>query len=257
MLPAERHRRISAVVDRVGTISTEDLADQLNVSAETVRRDLGQMEKQGALRRVRGGAASLAVVRGVGGEEAPYADRSASQTAAKAAIGVAAASLVRPGMTLAIDVGTTAVEIARALPLDFRGTVATPSLIVAGIVSALPHATVLLPGGRLRGGDLVCSGPQTVGFFSEVYPDLAFLGSGGIDTSAGVTDFHFEEIATKKQILANSARTHVVADGSKWGRVAAHRVCAVDDCTGVITDTSAGSDLIAAVRETGCEVLVA
>ncbi|MFI6284788.1 DeoR/GlpR family DNA-binding transcription regulator [Streptomyces sp. NPDC051018] len=256
MLPAERHRRISAVVDRVGTISTEDLADQLNVSAETVRRDLGQMEKRGALRRVRGGAASLAVV-GVGGEEAPYADRSASRTDAKAAIGVIAAGLVRPGMTVVIDVGTTADQIARALPLDFRGTVATPSLIVAGIVSALPHAAVLLPGGRLRGGDLVCSGPQTVGFFAEVYPDLAFLGSGGIDPSAGVTDFHFEEIATKKQILANSARTYVVADGSKWGRVAAHGVCAAGDCTGVITDTSADSDLIAAVRETGCEVLVA
>ncbi|MGW6458634.1 DeoR/GlpR family DNA-binding transcription regulator [Streptomyces sp. NPDC055078] len=257
MLPTERHRRISAVVERVGTISTEDLADQLNVSAETVRRDLGQMEKRGVLRRVRGGAASLAVVQGVAGEEASYADRSRSGTEAKAAIGRAAASLVRPGMTVVIDVGTTAVQIARALPLDFRGTVATPSLLVAGVVAALPHAEVLLPGGRLRGGDLVCSGPQTVRFFADVYPDLAFIGSGGIDASAGVTDFHFEEIATKKQILANSARSYVVADGTKWGRVAGHRVCPMDVCTGVITDTSADSALTAAVRETGCEVLAA
>ncbi|MGW4032318.1 DeoR/GlpR family DNA-binding transcription regulator [Streptomyces sp. NPDC004838] len=257
MLPAERHRRISAVVDRVGTISTEDLADQLQVSAETVRRDLGQMEKRGALRRVRGGAASLAVALSVGGEEASYTDRAQSGTRAKAAIGAAAASLVRPGTTLVIDVGTTAVEIARALPLDFRGTVATPSLLVAGIVSALPHATVLLPGGRLRGGDLVCSGPETVRFFAELYADLAFIGSGGIDASAGVTDFHYEEISTKKQILANSARAYAVADGSKWGQVAGHRVCATGDCTGVITDTSAPNELIAAVRETGCEVMVA
>ncbi|MER7049098.1 MULTISPECIES: DeoR/GlpR family DNA-binding transcription regulator [Streptomyces] len=257
MLPAERHRRISALVDRVGTISTEDLAERLSVSAETVRRDLAQMERRGVLRRVRGGAASLAVVEGIGGEEAPYADRSESQIQAKTAIGAAAAALVRPGMTVVIDVGTTAVEIARALPLDFRGTVATPSLLVAGVVSALPHASVLLPGGRLRGGDLVLSGPQTSEFFSGLYADLAFIGSGGVDASAGVTDFHFEEISAKKLMLANSALAYVVADGSKWGRVAAHRVCAVDACTGVITDASAAAEPVAAARERGCEVLVA
>ncbi|MEU9607128.1 DeoR/GlpR family DNA-binding transcription regulator [Streptomyces sp. NPDC048057] len=257
MLPAERHRRISAVVDRVGTISTEDLADQLGVSAETVRRDLGQMERRGVLRRVRGGAASLAVVQGVGGEEASFADRATSQTEAKAAIGRAAADLVRPGMTVAIDVGTTAVEIARALAPDFRGTVVTPSLQVAGIVAALPQAVVLLPGGRVRGGDLVCSGPGTVRFFADVFADLAFIGSGGIDASAGVTDFHYEEIATKQQILTNSARAYVVADGNKWGRVVGHRVCAVGDVTGVITDASADTDLTAVVKDTGCEVVVA
>jgi DeoR family transcriptional regulator, fructose operon transcriptional repressor len=257
MLPAERHRRISAVVDRAGTISTEALAEQLGVSVETVRRDLGQMERHGALRRVRGGAASLAVLPVAGGEEASYADRAETRTAAKDAIGGAAAALVRPGMTLVIDIGTTAVRIARALPLDFRGTIATPSLLVAGVVSALPHAEVLLPGGRLRGGDLVCSGPATVRFFAELYPDLAFLGSGGVDPGAGITDFHYEEIATKKQILANSARTYAVADGGKWGRVAAHRVCAAGDCTGIITDSTAPAEQIEAVRETGCEVVVA
>ncbi|MFE5852941.1 DeoR/GlpR family DNA-binding transcription regulator [Streptomyces sp. NPDC056500] len=257
MLPAERHRRISAVVDRVGTISSEDLAEQLHVSVETVRRDLGQMEKRGALRRVRGGAASFAVVQGVSGEEASFADRSESQTLAKAAIGKAAAKLALPGMTVVIDVGTTAVEIARALPLDFRGTIATPSLLVAQVVSVLPQVSVLLPGGRLRAGDLVCSGPQTVQFFADIYPDLAFLGSGGIDQTAGVTDFHFEEIATKKQILSCSARTYVLADGSKWGRVAGHRVCGFGDLTGVITDTAAEDDITAAVKDTGCEVVVA
>ncbi|MFE0424400.1 DeoR/GlpR family DNA-binding transcription regulator [Streptomyces sp. NPDC058953] len=257
MLPAERHRRITAVVDRVGTISTEDLADQLNVSAETVRRDLGRMERRGVLRRVRGGAASLTVIGRVGGEEASFADRTASHTLAKAAIGRAAAALVRPGELVVIDVGTTAVEIAHALPGDFRGTVVTPSLRVAQVVSGLPHAGVLLPGGRLRGGDLVCSGPDTVRFFAGIHPDLAFLGSGGIDAAAGVTDYHYEEIATKRMILANSARTYVVADGGKWGRVAGYQVCAPGACDGVITDDSAAAYLVAAVAETGCEVLVA
>ncbi|MFF3554273.1 DeoR/GlpR family DNA-binding transcription regulator [Streptomyces tsukubensis] len=256
MLPAERHRRISAVVDRAGTISTEALADQLQVSAETVRRDLGRMERRGILRRVRGGAASLAVVRQFGGEEASFADRTASHPEAKAAIGRAAAALVENGAIVAIDIGTTAVQIAHALPRDFRGTVVTPSLQVARVVSALPRAGVLLPGGRLRGGDLACSGPETVRFFAGIHPDIAFLGCGGVDPAAGVTDYHYEEIATKERILANSACVYAIADGSKWGRVAGYRVCAPADCTAVITDGSAAAALVAAVGETGCEVLV-
>ncbi|MEU3602727.1 DeoR/GlpR family DNA-binding transcription regulator [Streptomyces sp. NPDC006798] len=229
MLPAERHRRISAVVDRAGTISTEDLAGQPKVSAETVRRDPGRMERRGVLRRVRGGAASLAVVRQVGGEEASFADRTASYTAA--------------------------VQVADALPRDVRGTVVTPSLPVARVVSGRPYAGVLLPGARLRGGDLVRRGPDTVRFVAGIHPDLAFLGSGGIDATAGVTDFHYEEIASERRVRANSARSYVVADGSKRGRVAGYRVRAAGECTGVITDDSAAARL-AAVAETGCEVLV-
>ncbi|KRV50662.1 DeoR family transcriptional regulator [Wenjunlia vitaminophila] len=257
MLPAERHRRISAAVDQAGTISTEALVEQLNVSAETIRRDLALMERRGLLSRVRGGAASLAVVRGISGEEASFTERSASQVEAKAAIGRAAAALVRPGMTLVIDVGTTAVQVARALPPDFRGTVATPSLLVAAEASVLPQVEVLVPGGRVRQGDLACHGPATVAFFSGLHADLAFLGSGAIDAESGVTDFHFDEVATKQRILAHSARSYVLADTSKQDRLATHRVCGFHECTGVITDTPPETALASAIERAGCAVIVA
>ncbi|MFC9623130.1 DeoR/GlpR family DNA-binding transcription regulator [Streptomyces sp. NPDC056930] len=257
MLPAERHRRISTAVERTGTISTESLAEQLGVSAETVRRDLAQMEKQGHLMRVRGGAAALSVVRGLSGEEASFTERSASQQQAKTAIGRAAADLVRSGMTVVIDVGTTALQVACALAPDFRGTVATPSLLVAAELSTRPHVDVLVPGGRIRGGDLVCSGPLTVDFFNGLYADMAFLGSGGVDSSAGMTDFYFEENATKRAILARSALTYVLADGSKLGRVAPHRVCGFDDCTGLITDQAPEPSLASAIEQSGAVVISA
>ncbi|OON82858.1 DeoR/GlpR family DNA-binding transcription regulator [Streptomyces tsukubensis] len=257
MLPTERHRRISTAVERSGTISTEELAERLAVSAETVRRDLAQMERQGLLVRVRGGAATSAAVPGLSGEEAPFTERSASSPRAKTAIGRAAAELIRPGMTVVIDVGTTALQVARALPYEFRGTVVSPSLLVAAEISTRPHAEVLIPGGRLRSGDQVLSGALTVEFFTGLYADLAFLGSGGIDATAGVTDFHHEENATKRAILARAALCYVLADGDKYGRVAPHRVCGFADCAGLIADRAPDAALVEAVESAGGVVITA
>ncbi|WP_052850236.1 DeoR/GlpR family DNA-binding transcription regulator [Streptomyces avicenniae] len=257
MLPAERHRRITAAVNQAGTLSTEELAAGLGVSAETVRRDLAQLERRGQLNRVHGGAAALALARELTGEEAPYAERSLAQREAKVAIGRAAAALVTSGMTLVIDVGTTAVEVARALPADFRGKVATPSLLVAGELAGRQDVEVFVPGGRIRAGDLVCSGATTAGFFGDFHADLAFVGSGGIAADAGVTDFYYDEIATKRVILAHAARTFVLADSRKHGRIAPHRICDLGGCTGVITDQACDPELTAAIDRAGGSVLTA
>lgn len=257
MLPVERHRKISAAVRLAGTISTEQLAAELNVSAETVRRDLAHLEARGVLVRVRGGAASLTTVEGSFGEEPSFIERSALHHAAKAAIGRTAAALVRDGMTVAIDIGTTAVEVARALPAGFRGLVATPSLLVAAELSTRPDVQVLVPGGRVRPGDLACSGAPTVEFFADLHPDIAFLGSGGVDGGAALTDFYFDEIATKRVLLARSTRCYVLADASKQGRVAPHRVCGLDELTGLITDEIADAELTAAIERCGGTVIAA
>lgn len=132
---------------------------------------------------------------------------------------------------------------------------ATPSLLVAGELSTRPDVDVLVPGGRIRGGDLACTGSRAVEVFSGLYADTAFLGSGRIDGSAGLTDFHFEEIATKREILTRSALCYVLADGSKQGRVAPHRVCAFDECTGLITDTAPDPSLASAVEQSGGVVI--
>ncbi|WP_062206504.1 DeoR/GlpR family DNA-binding transcription regulator [Streptomyces sp. NBRC 109706] len=255
MLPAERHRRITAAVNQAGTLSTEALAAELGVSSETVRRDLAQLETRGALSRVHGGAAALSVARGLTGEEAPFDERATEGREAKEAIGRTAAGLVRPGMTVVIDLGTTAVSVARALPADFRGLVATASLLVAGELAGRPGVEVLIPGGRVRGGDLVCSGPTAVSFFDGLHADIAFIGSGGVSADAGVTDFHFDEIATKSAIIRRSARTYVLADASKHGRIAPHRVCDFEACTGVIADLVGDQAVANAIGRSGGTVI--
>jgi DeoR/GlpR family transcriptional regulator of sugar metabolism len=248
VLAHERHRRIRAALRDRSVVRTEEFAAMLGVSAETVRRDLVALERRGSLVRVHGGATSVV---GGSGEEAPFAERSGTDGEAKAAIGRAAAALVRPGQTLIIDVGTTALEAARALPQDHHGVVATCSLLAAAELAGRPRVEVLVAGGRLRAGDLACSGAGTAQFFADLNADVAFLGSGGVDVTAGLTDYHLDEVATRRVMLANTVRSYVLADSGKLGRVAAHRVCGLDDFDGLITDEMPPPALREALEETG------
>ncbi|MFA3843385.1 DeoR/GlpR family DNA-binding transcription regulator [Streptomyces aureus] len=252
MLAAERHRRIVTELSRLTFITTDDLTDLLGVSRETVRRDLALLETNGALSRVHGGAT---IREATVGEEPSFSERSGAQADQKSAIGRAAAALIKPHQTVIIDVGTTALEVARALPADHTGLIATPSLLVAAEVSTRPGVEVLVSGGRLRAGDLACSNAQTTEFFRDLRADVAFIGSGGIAVQ-GLTDFHLDEVATKRAILANTMNSCILADSSKFGRAAVHRVCGLDGFDTLITDQAADTELHKALARAGVAVIV-
>ncbi|MCW2641940.1 MAG: transcriptional regulator, DeoR family [Dactylosporangium sp.] len=254
MLPAERHGRITDALRTARVVSTEELAALTGASAETIRRDLMALELQGVLKRVHGGATSALAS---SSEEAPFQERSSANYEAKAAIGRAAAELVKPGQTVILDVGTTALEVARALPGTFHGTVATCSLLVAAELAGHSGVEVLVSGGRVRAGDLACSNAQATAFFDDLHADVAFLGSGGVDAVAGLTDFHLDEVATRRVMLANSVRSYVLVDSSKWGRVAPHGVCGLEDITGLVADARPVSSLALAVERAGGVIVTA
>jgi DeoR/GlpR family transcriptional regulator of sugar metabolism len=96
-----------------------------------------------------------------------------------------------------------------------------------------------------------------VSFFEGLFADCAFLGSGGVDAAAGLTDYHLDEIAVRKVQIAHSAQRFVLADSAKLGHVAVGRVCALDEITAVITDDDADERTVASLRTAGVEVLVA
>ena len=220
MLAVERRQRILRSLERSAAISTDEFAAELGVSPETVRRDLIRLERNGMLRRVHGGAARVARPARLTSAEPAYSERVLEQFEAKQAIGVAAAALVQPGQTLVIDVGTTCLEVARALPPDLRATIATPSLLVAAELSTRPQVQVLMAGGRVRAGYLACSVAVTVGFFRDLHAEVAFLGSGALSPAAGLTDYNRDEVPTKRTILARAEKVLVLVDSSKFDRVA-------------------------------------
>jgi len=252
MLPVERHEAIVEAVNLAQAVSTDDLVRRLGVSAETVRRDLALLEDRGALRRVHGGAASLADRRVV---EPSFSERSIINHGAKNQLARVAVGLIEDGHTVIIDIGTTAVEVARAIPLTFHGTVVTPSLPVAIELANRAGVEVLLAGGRVRPGDLACSNAYAKSLFNGLYADLAFLGSGGVHAEAGLTDFWLDEIDVRQTMIANSARSFILADSSKLGRVAPHQVCALSAVAGLITDDDCDPAITEVITEAGGAVL--
>ena len=254
MLPVERHEAIAEAVGAAQAVSTDELVRRLGVSAETVRRDLALLEEKGVLRRVHGGAAPVAERRVV---EPTFTERSMIHHQAKAQMARVAAGLLENGQTVIIDIGTTAVAVAQAIPRSFVGTVVTPSLPVAVELADRPDVEVLLAGGRVRAGDLACSSAFTKNFFADIYADIALLGSGGVHAEAGLTDFHLDEIDVRRAIIANSARSYILADSSKVGQVAPYRVCQLSAVDGLITDQHTDPAVKAAIEETGGAVLTA
>jgi DeoR family transcriptional regulator, fructose operon transcriptional repressor len=248
MLPTQRRQAILTEVRQARAVSADELARRFGVSLETIRRDLRGLRDQGLLERVYGGALSVRSTEGT------FAVRSTLHSTRKLAIARLAATLVAPEDTIVIDVGTTALEVARALPASFRGRVLTNSVPAAMVLAAREEIELLLCGGQVRPGDAACFGAQAESFFTEFYADKAFLGSGGVHVRAGLTDYHPPEVVTRRTIITQSAASYVLADSSKLGAIAVHRVCPLSRVTAVITDYQASPEVIEALTEAGCTV---
>ncbi|MFN8193750.1 MAG: DeoR/GlpR family DNA-binding transcription regulator [Nocardioidaceae bacterium] len=252
-MPDVRRDAIAAEVARHGAVRTEDLAQRFDVSIETIRRDLLALEERGLLRRVFGGA------RSAGGRttEPSFEERAVLHLTAKQAMARLAAGLIGAGDSVFMDIGTSVAEVARALPVDLPCRVLTNSMLVANELVDRPQAEVTVSGGRLRRGDLALSGPDAQRFFEGYYADRVFLGSGGVDPVAGLTDFHTDEIAVRRVLITHATERFVLADSSKLGLVALGKVCDISELTGVITDDGADPAVIEALRGARVEVLVA
>ena len=203
------------------------------MSVETIRRDLRGLRDRGLLERVYGGAA----------RRPASPARAASPPAAHATSTASGRSprwppsLVESEDTVVIDIGTTALEVARALPAGFRGRVLTNSVPAAMELSARSDVELLLCGGQVRAGDGACAAPTPRPSSREFYADRAFLGSGGVHPEAGLTDYYPAEVAVRRTIIDHTAATYVLADSSKLGEIAVHRVCTLDRLTAVLTET--------------------
>jgi DeoR family transcriptional regulator, fructose operon transcriptional repressor len=253
VLPTQRRQAILAEVRKTRAVSADDLALRFGVSVETIRRDLRSLRDRGLLERVYGGAMPVQTTEG------SFAARSTSHRERKQAIAALAVSLIEPDDTIVIDVGTTALEVARALPGTFRGRVLTNSVPVAMELSAHEQIELILCGGQIRPGDAACFGRRADDFFEEFYADKAFLGSGGVHAEAGLTDYHPHEVATRRVIIEHAGARYVLADSSKLGAVAVHRVCPLSRITAVLTDSGepASKEAADALAEAGCTVMFA
>jgi len=253
MLPSQRRQAILHEVRTATAVSAEALARRFAVSVETIRRDLRSLQAKGLLDRVYGGATHPAGR----SSEGSFATRSVRNIDRKRAIARVATGLIEPEETIVLDVGTSALEVARALPATFRGRVLTSSVPVAMELAGREDIELLLCGGQVRSGDGACSGAHAEAFFGEFYADRAFLGSGGVHPEAGLTDYYPSEVVVRRTIISHTAATYVLADSSKLGAIAVHRVCPLDQLTAIITDDQDGQNLVHELQGAGAAIVVA
>jgi len=252
----KRTQVILTSLQETGSVVVEELAERLNVTVVTIRRDLDQLEQQGLLRRTHGGAVSIDPLF----YEPFKKDRSflaqvERQANEKRRIGRAAAALISPGETIAITPGTTTAEIIRGLPLNSRITVVTNTANIAMELSKRKDVNVFVTGGHLHGEWFSLIGPSAIRSLENMIIHTMFVGADGIDPVWGLSCFSPDEAELNAAMVRRSRRHIAVADHTKLGVVADWRICEIDTLNKLITDTDATDELVAPYQSVGIEVV--
>jgi DeoR/GlpR family transcriptional regulator of sugar metabolism len=252
MLSEERRRAILDLLDTKGTVSVAELGSRFDVSEMTVRRDLDDLDNRGLLQRVHGGAVS-ALGRSY---EPAFLKRSSLFQSEKARIGKAAVELINNGDSIALDVGTTTLEIARQLGDKRDLTIITPSLRIANQLAETNGLRLILSGGIIRPGELSMVGEVAEEAFQRFYVDKLFMGVGGIDIEAGLTEYNLEDAAVKKAMLRAAKEIIVVADASKFSRVSFAVIAPINVASRIITDDSVDEAILTELDARGIEITI-
>lgn len=251
MYAPERHQQILGRARADGRVDVTRLAAELDVTPETIRRDLTALERHGLLRRVHGGAIPVERL----GFEPGLADREGLLAGEKERIAKAALDELPDGGAIILDAGTTTVRLAEALPADRELTVVTHALPVATVLASRPGTTLHLVGGTVRGRTLAAVGTWALRELAELHVDVAFLGTNGITAEHGVTTPDLAEAAVKRALVAAARRTVVLADHTKVGRVDLARVAELEQIDTLITDSAVEPELADEIEAAGTRVV--
>jgi DeoR/GlpR family transcriptional regulator of sugar metabolism len=250
MLTSERK---SLILDRLssdGRLVAKSFAEELELSEDTIRRDLRELAAEGLLARVHGGALPVRPTL------PDFAARKGVASDEKKRLGQLAATLIEPGETVVLDGGTTNAEIARALPRDFAFTVVTHSPTIAAELEHHAMAEVILVGGRLYKHSMVAVGSIASTAIATFRPDIFFLGATAAHSRHGFTTGDFEEAAIKRQIAAQSARTYVALTAEKLERASPVTIMPLEAATGVIVSGRAVAEQLESMGSAGVHVLI-
>jgi DeoR family transcriptional regulator of aga operon len=246
-----RQSTIRRELEASGRVSIAGLKERLAVSEVTIRADLKHLEQRGVLTRVRGGA----VAARHGSLELPLEQAITANRAEKMAIGARAASMVRDGQTVIIDVGSTTTEMARALSPDLSGVnVITNGLNIALILEAFPGISVIVTGGTLRRLQHSLVAPLGTLLLGQLRADLAFLGCNGVHPARGFTNTNIAEAEIKQAMVRSADRVVVLADHDKIGKVASAFVADVSEANLLITGAAADETVLDNLRSAGLSV---
>ncbi|MAS34484.1 MAG: DeoR family transcriptional regulator [Anaerolineaceae bacterium] len=250
-----KDERLRIIVNRVresGRSTVIELSNYFDVSDITIRRDLKELAEKGLIRREHGGAIYPVDMP----DEPPVIQRMLQNKTNKERIARAAASLIKDNETVFIGSGSTATYVARHLTTRQNLTVITNAVNIAHELASTDGVTIIVLGGMLRASELSMVGHITEQALQEVRMDKVIIGVKALSIKAGITNDYLPEVVTDRKILEMGSELILVADYTKFGKVASAYIAPVNRITTLVTDRQADTTMLDEMRTMGIEVIV-
>jgi len=239
MLKEERHKIILKEINLHNKVLSTDLSEQLDVSEDTIRRDLNELADQDLILKVHGGAMSKTFHYPFNGQNQVYA-LEAKQVIADKAIG-----LFKKDMLILMEGGTTIMEIAKKIPADLHAVFLTVSPQVALTLAEHENIGVITIGGRLAKNANIHTGASVINELANVKPDLCIIGTNGISIQEGLTDSDWEVVQVIKAMIRASEKIAVVSIAEKFNSVQKIKICDITAVDYLVTELPPDSPVLA------------
>jgi DeoR/GlpR family transcriptional regulator of sugar metabolism len=245
LFPVERRDRILDLLQEEGKVVALDVARRLNVSIDTIRRDLEYLASTGSIRRVHGGALPTAPV------PAQIQQRRWEETEAKEELGKRGASLIRPGSLVVFDSGSSNLEIVKALPRGLQFTAVTPCLPIAIALADFLEVEVVVLGGRLHRRESMTVGLRAAKELEDFRADLCFLGVCALHADVGISTLSVEELEMKQTIVRCAGEIVGLITASKFNKAAPFVVGSIGILTRAIVERGVAASELELLRRYG------
>ncbi len=251
MFTQERQEKIKEILHNKKSVSVPELSGQLDVSESTIRRDLHILEQNRLIYRTHGGAINIDSVR----FEPSLSEKEIQFRDEKLRVAKQAVQMIQEGDTIALDGGTTTLEIARNLLNMANLTVVTNSVKIIAELANLPDVNVVVTGGNLRRMNMTLVGPISNQTLENLHIDKLFTGTIGLTYEEGLTTTDVIEAETKRAMIKKAKEVIVVADYSKIGKLAFANVAPIDSIDKLITNTGVSKRLVKKLQKKGIGVI--
>ena len=251
MIPAERESYIFGKLKKNGIVKVEEVAEELNVSLMTVRRDLDRLQERGLLYRSHGGA----VQREIYPFEQAYDIKKICNIEMKEKIAAKALTLVNDGDTIFLDAGTTTFELSKLLKVKNNITVITNDLIIA-LELYQSNIQTYLVGGKIQQETGSIIGPKAEEFIDSIKVNISFLGTFGVNSDGYLTTPTFEKSVFKRKIAKCASYSVLLADSSKFNKESFVNIISINDIDAIVTDKHFNDEELNRLEENNVNVVL-
>ena len=248
---SERLKIIKELINTKNIVSIEDLHKILNVSRATVRRDLRELNKNGKLTRVHGGAVSneFGSI-----NEPPYIIRKDYFIQEKMRIADAASKHIQPGEKIILDSSTTVMGLTKNLGTISNLTVITNDLLIANKLAMINEINLLVVGGELRKQFYTLTGIFSHMILKEIRADKLFLGVDAVDLNAGFMNSNTELVQVQKLMIEASKELIVLCDHSKFLNISLFKICPLKKASRIITGNETDPEIVKRIQDQGINI---